>query len=70
MIPLDKHELTLKEFVVSSIEISKLASMIYGVRMKKEGFGFSEDSPHQSKIISTSVFKNIHKQHLSPKNTT
>lgn len=33
--PLDKYELSLQEFVISSFNITKFASMIYGVSKRK-----------------------------------
>jgi hypothetical protein len=46
---LNKHEIDIQKFIISSIERIKLASMIYGVsRNKGERVGFSEDTTHQS----------------------
>jgi len=42
----DKHEISLKEFIINGIERNKLAFMIYGVNRKKgEDIGYSEDEP-------------------------
>lgn len=40
---LDKHEIDLQEFILTGLEITKLASMIYGVsRSKGEGMGYCQ----------------------------
>jgi hypothetical protein len=42
--PLCEQDIALQEFIVTGIDISKVASMIYNVRRKKgEGIGFTEE---------------------------
>ena len=41
--PLDKYELSIQEFVISAFRITKLASMIYGIIIRKgEGLGYHQ----------------------------
>ena len=41
--PLGEHEMALQEFIITGFNMTKLASMIYGVsRSKGEGIGYSQ----------------------------
>jgi len=46
--PLSKHEICLEDFIMSGIDRSKVASMIYGIyRNNGKGSGFSEGKPNE-----------------------
>jgi len=46
--PLSKHEIDLEDFIMSGIERSKVASMIYSIyRNNGKGIGFSEGKPNE-----------------------
>jgi len=46
--PLSKHEISLEDFIISGINISKVASMIYNsYKNNGKGIGFSEGKPNE-----------------------
>jgi len=46
--PLSKHEISLKDFIISGIDRSRVASMIYNIyRNNGKGIGFSEGKPNE-----------------------
>ena len=45
---LSKHEIALEDFIISGIDRSKVASMIYSIyKSNGKGIGFSEDKPNE-----------------------
>jgi len=53
--PLSKHEISLEDFIMFGIDISRVASMIYKIyKNNGKGIGFSEGKPNETNLKACS----------------